>query len=117
MINPVKCAGKFVTAAIKHSSSLIGSRIYMAVDYYTPERIVHEFSEVTGRAAKFIQLNPERYEFYSDPPNIGEEMLQSYLLLEDPGYYAGINLDESLALLDEKPTTWRKFVAKSGVWT
>jgi hypothetical protein len=88
----------------------------MAVDYYTPERIVNEFSEVTGHPAKFVQLKPEQFE-NSLPPNIGEEMLQNHLLLEGPGYYAGASLEESLALLDGKPTTWKEFVAKSGYWT
>lgn len=47
------------------------------------------------------------------PPAVAQEMLENMLLLEDPGYYGGADLSESLALLEEKPTTWRDFVAKN----
>lgn len=44
-------------------------------------------------------------------------MLENMLLLEDPGYYGGESLASSLALLDQKPTAWKEFVAKNrGKW-
>lgn len=107
--------GKFVTAAIKHRDTVLGSRIHEAADYYTPSRVAREFSEVTGHPAKFIQLTAEQYKSFL-PPAVAEELYENHLLLEGPGYYAGASLDESLALLDEKPTTWKEFIVKSGFW-
>lgn len=47
------------------------------------------------------------------PPAIAQELLENILLFEDVGYYGGADLTESLALLDEKPTTWEAFVEKN----
>lgn len=35
------------------------------------------------------------------------------LLLEDPGYYGGADLKESVSLLDDKPVSWKDFVEKN----
>jgi hypothetical protein len=33
------------------------------------------------------------------------------LLLNDAGYYGGADVSESLRLVDQKPTTWKEYVA------
>jgi len=39
--------------------------------------------------------------------------LESHLFIEKPGYFNGASLKESLDILEEKPTTWKEFVAGS----
>jgi hypothetical protein len=105
------CTGKFVKAAIKHAPELKNKRILAAADYYTPERILAEFEEVTGEKMAFMQVSPEQYRGYL-PANVAQEMLETHLFIENPGYYAGESLEESLQLLEETPTTWKEFVER-----
>jgi hypothetical protein len=40
--------------------------------------------------------------------------MENMLLLQDPGYYAGADLTESLQLLGpDKPTTWKAYVEEN----
>lgn len=102
-------------AAIKNSADFNGKRIFAATDYYTPERILAEFEEVTGKKATFVQVSAEQYKS-SLPEFMAEEMLENHLFIENPGYYNGASLGESLSLLEEKPTTWKEFIKKSGAF-
>lgn len=47
---------------------------------------------------------------------MAEEMLENHLFIENPGYFNGAGLKESLDLLEEKPTTWKEFITKSGAF-
>lgn len=104
--------GKFVKAAIKNASALSGKRVFAATDYYTPERILAEFEEVTGKKTRFAQISGEQYKSFL-PEFMAQEMLENHLFIENPGYYNGASLKESLDLLDEKPTTWKEFLEKN----
>ncbi|KAJ4267125.1 hypothetical protein NW762_003223 [Fusarium torreyae] len=105
-------SGKFVKAAIKHFPSTLNKRIYAASDYYSPNQMLADFNDVTGKNATFYQAPPDVFKTFLPAP-IAEEMTENMLLLEDPGYYGGADLKESLDLLDEKPTTWKEFVEKN----
>ncbi|EAS30127.1 NmrA family transcriptional regulator [Coccidioides immitis RS] len=107
--------GKYVLTAIKHRDSLLGKQILEAVDYYSPDRIVEEFEQVTGHKAKFLTIDADDYMKFL-PPAVAKEMLQTHQLLENPGYYAGATLEESLKLVEQKPTTWKEYVAKRSEW-
>lgn len=107
--------GKFVKAAIKNAATLNGKRILAATDYYTPERILAEFEEVTGKKASYVQVTPEQYKSFL-PAAMAEEMLENHLFIESPGYFNGASLKESLDLLDERPTTWKEYVKKSSAF-
>ncbi|OAX82498.1 hypothetical protein ACJ72_03153 [Emergomyces africanus] len=109
--------GKYVTAAMVKYPATLGRDIYEAIDYYTPSRIVSEFTEVTGYPAKVVQITPEQYKSFM-PAFAAQEFLENHQLLEGPGYYAGASLGESLAILEQKPTSWKEFVeqAKSRAW-
>ncbi|KAL2268428.1 hypothetical protein VTJ83DRAFT_3274 [Remersonia thermophila] len=109
LVAPAADVGKFVKAAIKHAGELNGKRLLAAADYYTPERILEEFEEVTGNKTTYVQVSPEQFRAYQ-PANIALEMLETHLFIADPGYYAGESLDETMRFLDEKPTTWKVFV-------
>jgi hypothetical protein len=105
-------SGRFVKAALKHYPSTLGRRILAATDYYTPARLVAEFSEVTGHKAQAVQIPADTFKS-SLPPPVAQEILENILLLEDPGYFGGEDLGPSKGLLDEKPTDWKDFVAKN----
>lgn len=100
--------GLFVKAALKDASPS-GKQILAATDYVTPNTLVAEFSEVTGKTANFFQAPPDVFKSFM-PPAGAEELLQNMLLLQDPGYYGGASLAESHGLIDGKPTTWKAFV-------
>ncbi|KAF4305028.1 putative family transcriptional regulator protein [Botryosphaeria dothidea] len=90
--------GKYIVVAIKQRYKVLGAQILVAEDYYTPTRILREFEE------SFL------------PEPIALEMLENHLFVEDPGYYAGKDLKESLDLLASvnlKPTSWKEFLAKN----
>ncbi|PTB65854.1 NmrA-domain-containing protein [Trichoderma citrinoviride] len=103
--------GKFVKAAIKNFPTQAGSRILAATDYYTIHRLISEFSEVMGKPAQAVQIPDDKFKSFLSPV-AAQELLENMKLLEDPGYYAGESLGASLALLEEKPTTWKEFVEK-----
>lgn len=83
--------------------------VYAATEYYSPQRLVSEFSEILGKPANVVQVPNETFKSFL-PPQVAQEMLENMLLLEDPGYYGGADLAESLSMLEEKPTTWKEFV-------
>ncbi|UNI24963.1 hypothetical protein JDV02_010676 [Purpureocillium takamizusanense] len=111
--------GKFVKAAIKNFPASAGKHIYAATDYYSPQRILSELASTCGgpsaaSAARIQHVPQDVFKSFLNP-GVAQEMLENMLLLEDPGYYAGADLSESLALLGEedKPTTWADFVARN----
>ncbi|KAG4433673.1 hypothetical protein IFR05_010841 [Cadophora sp. M221] len=112
LIDPGSDMGLFVKAAIKHQSKVPGNQVLAAADYYTPEQLVSEFTEVTGKKAIYVQITSEVYKSFCPAP-MADEMLDNHLYLESPGYYAGRSLEESHALLDGKPTSWKDFVKQN----
>ncbi|POR33138.1 NmrA-like family domain-containing protein 1 [Tolypocladium paradoxum] len=112
LFDAVADAGKFVKAAIKHFPSSTNKRIYAATDYYSPARLLSEFSEVMDKPARANTVSHDTFKSFFSPP-AAQEILENWLLLESPGYYGGADLSESLALLDEKPTSWKDFVAQN----
>ena len=107
--------GNFVAAIIKNRDSVLGARILAAADYYTPERILAELEEVTGKKTKFVQVTAEQYKGFL-PEFMAEEMLENHLFIEKPGYYNGESLNESHKILEKKPTTWKEYIVKSGAF-
>lgn len=104
--------GKFVKAAITNYPSSVNRRILAATDYYSPERIIEEFQDVTGYKAQAVQIPADVFKSFLPAP-VAQEMLENMLLLEDPGYYGGESLRPSQELLDENPTEWKDFVASN----
>lgn len=95
--------------------SSIGKQTYAAVDYYTPKRILAEFSEVLGRPANFMQVPGDTFKSFLPPP-VAQELLENMLLLEEPGYYAGAALtDGGPRPPQDELTTWKEFVQANKV--
>ncbi|KAJ6190684.1 hypothetical protein N7519_000705 [Penicillium mononematosum] len=107
--------GKFVAAALKNRSEVLGAQVLAAADYYTPTRILAEYEEVTGRKTRFVQVDTETYKSFM-PRSMGEEMLENHLFIESPGYYKGQSLQESHALLEKagfQATTWKAYLERN----
>lgn len=101
-----------MVAAIKKDPSGTGKHLYAATDYFSPKRLMREFGEVLGKPAAFVQIPAETFKSFLPPP-VAQELLENMYLTEDPGYYAGADLSESLGLLDEKPISWKEFVEQN----
>ncbi|PTB36159.1 uncharacterized protein TrAFT101_000125 [Trichoderma asperellum] len=107
--------GKYVIASIKQREDVLGKQILAAADYYTPARMLAEFEEVTGGKTNFVKLDADTFKSFFPSP-MGVEMLENHLFIEEPGYYAGKSLSESLDLLNKvglKPTTFKEFLVKN----
>lgn len=101
-----------MVAAMRNRDAVLGKQILAAADYYVPSRIVSEFQDVTGKPARFVQIDAESYKSFLPGP-LADEMLENHLFIEEPGYYAGADLKESLDLLASvgmKPTSWKEFL-------
>ncbi|EEU48852.1 uncharacterized protein NECHADRAFT_90418 [Fusarium vanettenii 77-13-4] len=104
--------GKYVVAAIRKEPEVLGKQILAAAGYYTPTQIVSEFEEVVGKPARFVAIDAATYKSFLPEP-LAEEMLENHLFIEEPGYYNGQDLKESLDLLASvglQPTTWKEFL-------
>lgn len=97
---------------MRNKNAVLGKQLLAAADYYVPSRIVSEFQDVTGQSARFVQIDAETYKGFLPGP-LADEMLENHLFIEEPGYFAGADLKESLDLLASvglKPTSWKEFL-------
>ncbi|KIW19408.1 hypothetical protein PV08_03703 [Exophiala spinifera] len=112
LFEPAEDTGKFVKVALKHPEAYRGKQVLMAADYYTVDRITSDFEEATGKRLNFLQVSAEQYKSFL-PKAIADEMLENHLFVENPGYYNGASLKESLDALEDKPTTWKEYAKKT----
>ncbi|KAK0740162.1 hypothetical protein B0T18DRAFT_439946 [Schizothecium vesticola] len=104
--------GKYFVAAARNPAKVLNKTIAAAADYYTPTRIMDEFTQVTGLKGQYLQLDHEVYKGFLPPP-IAQEILENELLCEEPGFFAGASLVEGHDLLAEvglKVTSWKEFL-------
>ncbi|KAK4870142.1 hypothetical protein LT330_005196 [Penicillium expansum] len=107
--------GKYVAAALKNRSEVLGLQLLAAADYYSPTRILAEFESLTGKKTQFVQVDSDTYKSFIPGP-MGEEMLENHLFVENPGYFNGRSLKESHKLLEKsgyRVTTWKDFLEQS----
>ena len=71
-----------------------------------------EFGEVLGKPAGFVQIPAETFKSFLPPP-VAQELLENMYLTEDPGYYAGADLSESLSMVYKEPNSWKSFVEEN----
>lgn len=110
-------SGKFITSILRSPTSPSGAQVLGATAYYTPREIVSTISSVTGKKANFITIPAEVYKSFL-PEFMAQEMLENHLFMEEPGYYAGKDLEENHAEVGgvEGLTTWEAFVRGTGVF-
>lgn len=107
--------GKYVAAALKNRSEVLGLQLLAAADYYSPTRVLAEFESVTGNKTRFFQVDTDTYKSFIPGP-MGQEMLENHLFVESPGYFNGKSLKESHALLEKsgyRVTSWEDFLNQS----
>ncbi|KAL5603895.1 hypothetical protein FOVSG1_006645 [Fusarium oxysporum f. sp. vasinfectum] len=100
--------GKFVKLAIANYPKYVGKDIFAAAAYLTPNQLMREWSEATGKKGKYMQLPEDVFKSHM-PPQVAQLIYENMLLMEDPGYYANGELAPFLNALDEQPTTWKQF--------
>ena len=114
--------GKFVKAMLLQRDKVLGKQITASTAYNSPEEVVETFKKVkpqAGKGAQFVTVDKDTYKGYlakaGMPDFAQEEMYENMSFMNDYGYYGKRSLDDSLALLSEKPTTIAEFFGK-GKW-
>lgn len=74
--------------------------------------MIAELEEVTGAKASFTQIPNEVFKSFL-PEFMAQEMLETHLFVQEPGYYNGAGLEESHAILEGKPETWKEYARKT----
>ncbi|EGU81360.1 hypothetical protein HZS61_008060 [Fusarium oxysporum f. sp. conglutinans] len=100
--------GKFVKLAIVNYPKYVGKDIFAAAGYLTPNQLMAEWSEATGKKGKYVQLPEDVFKSHMPPP-AAQLIYENMLLMQDPGYFAMGELAPFLNAVDEKPTTWKEF--------
>lgn len=104
--------GLFIKGAIKNRDAVLGKRIYASAAYYTFGQIVREFTSVTGLPAAYMKISEEQFKSFL-PEHKAADIYEMLMMIQEFGYYAGAELDESLGLVERKPTNWKQFVEKN----
>ncbi|KAL8951058.1 MAG: hypothetical protein Q9222_002951 [Ikaeria aurantiellina] len=107
--------GKFVAGILLNHPTLLGKDIYAATGWYTPTDIVKAIEKVSGRKTTFNELPDKTFQSFL-PEAIGEELMETFMLVRDYAYYGPGGdkiLEESLKYVDGKPTTLEEFMQKA----
>jgi hypothetical protein len=114
-LDPQYDTGIFV-AAILLAGRPLDKPVLGVSGWHTPDFLIETFTKVTGKEAKFVQVEPEVFKGFLPPP-VAEELLENMLLVRDYKYFgpdAEERAKESLALLgDEKVTTLAETVGRT----
>lgn len=112
--------GKFVKAMALRRDQILGKNIHAATAYSSPQEVVDTFKNVkpvAGKGARFVRPDESTYKGYlakaGMPGFVQDELYENMAFMNDYGYYGKKSLDDSLALLDEKPTTLAEFFQRS----
>lgn len=111
--------GKFVSAILRNRSELLGGRVLGASGFFTGSELVAAFEKASGKKGVYAEVSEEVFKGYL-PPEIGQELLENLYLIRDYKYFGGEDaegdLEKSLKLLDEKPTSLEEFMEKEAPW-
>ncbi len=72
--------------------------------------MMEEFSKVIGRPAQAIHIDDETYTSFLPAP-FAQELLETWKLMESPGYFVGADLAPGQRMLEGKTTSWGQFLA------
>lgn len=115
LIDIASDAGNFVAGILSNPSHFAGKQILGAAGYYTPPQILDSLAKITGKKTHFAQVPEDVYKSFL-PAHMAQEMLENHLFIQDPGYFAGQDLDESLKAAKSNPVSWEQYIEKSGAW-
>ncbi|GAQ05022.1 nmrA-like family domain-containing protein 1 [Aspergillus lentulus] len=117
----VQNTGIWVKAIVRKRDQLLGKRILGATKYTTPKEVVDGFKQAfpeAGKTASFFSLPHEMFlqgvkDSMGLPDWAAEAILEMMRLVSEGGYFGFEPLDESLAVLEDKPTAWVDFLKKN----
>jgi len=112
--------GIWVKAIVRKREQLLGKRILGSTKYMTPREILEDFKQIipeAGKTASFYSVPHEVFlkeikQAMGVPDFAAEEILENMRLIDEGGYFGFEPLDESLGILEDKPTTWLEFMKK-----
>ncbi|KAL8869344.1 MAG: hypothetical protein Q9174_004340 [Haloplaca sp. 1 TL-2023] len=110
--------GKFVAGMLLNRDATLGKIIYGASGLMTPTDITTTITSVSGKKTEFIELDDQTFKSFL-PEAIGQELMETFMLIKNFGYYGHVGehfLDESLKIMDGKPTSLKDFVERNGPW-
>ncbi|OQE11865.1 hypothetical protein PENFLA_c071G00666 [Penicillium flavigenum] len=117
----VRNTGIWVKAIVRKRDQLLGKRVLGATKYTSPKEVVDGFKQAfpeAGKAAGFFSLPDEMFlqgvkDSMGVPDWAAEGILEMMHLVHEDGYFGSEPLEESLALLEDKPTVWVDFLKKN----
>ncbi|KAL8852099.1 MAG: hypothetical protein Q9221_003029 [Calogaya cf. arnoldii] len=108
--------GKFAVGILLNTSELLNKDVHAATGWYTPTDIVNAIEKFSGKKTTFNEVPDETFKSFL-PEAIGQEMMETFMLVRDYAYYGPGGdkvLAESLKYVVEKPTTLEDFIARNG---
>ena len=112
--------GKFVKAMVMKRDQVLGKNVLAASAYYKVDEVASTFAKVkpeAGKGAHMVTIDKDTYKGYLKmaglPDFVQEELYENMAFMDEFGYYGKKSLDESLAIIDEKPTTLAEYFEKS----
>ncbi|KAI1501208.1 NmrA-like family protein [Biscogniauxia marginata] len=119
LFDPVD-TGKYVKAIVLHRDELLGKRLLSATQYLTCEEIVAGFRCVfpeSGATARYVAVDEPAFREHmagtGAPGFIVDALYETFVLLQDFGYFGGASLDETRALVEDHLTTWEDHLRAS----
>jgi hypothetical protein len=128
LLDAARDTGKFAKAVVLLAADdarrpdVLGRRVLAAAAYTTPQDLVRAFRTACPGAAdvRFVRLGHDEYRDAllgaGLPGFAAEELLQNMRLLDEFGYYGGEGLEESLAIVEDKLTSWEEFCKLEPKW-
>ncbi|KAI0443257.1 NMRAL1 protein [Xylaria telfairii] len=119
LYNPAD-TGKYVKGIVNNKEALLGKRFTGATEYLTAQGVIDTFKSVfpeAGKTAGYFETPKDAFYGFMKSTGLPEfavdEMYENMVLMQDFGYYGGLQLDESLGFVEDRLTTWAEFVKNS----
>ena len=120
LFDPADDTGKFVKAMLLKREQVLGKNILAASAYVEAEDIPKIFEKVkpeAGKGAQMVTVDKDTYKGFLAkaglPDFVRKELYENMAFMNEFGYYGKKSLDESLAILDEKPTSLSEYFQKA----
>ncbi|KAL8705610.1 MAG: hypothetical protein Q9201_001297 [Fulgogasparrea decipioides] len=78
--------GKFVAGIMLNRDKTMGKDVYGATGWYTPTEIANTIQEVSGKKTVFQEVPDEIFKRFL-PEAVGQELMETFMLIKDFGYY------------------------------
>ncbi|KAI9838861.1 MAG: hypothetical protein M1819_004068 [Sarea resinae] len=131
LLSPGTDTGLFVSSLLSHYPATLGTSILGASGWYTPAQIVDTITAVSGQKCTYTQLSEAQLKaglMAQGQAGAGgggmseekaEEIVENFRLVTEWGYFGPggkEGVEDSIKLLDTKPTTFKQFVERNKTW-